>query len=489
MSDSPDSGSYQGLPIGLLTLDASQAIVACDAMFCRVFCCEAADVVGRSLDELVSPRDRRGAMELARKITQYSGGLIDLIATFRIRGQDHVARLRLTRRGEGFSVFLESAAGDQNLLYRFTVLEQRWNGVFRSSDDGIIILDLEGRIVEHNASLFSLMRFRDAHGVSLSEDAVVGRLFLELVGSDFPGLAAYLRTEDGDFEERSTTAERCLELKAKPLRLPSGGRIGTFLLVRDIAEELQIAARDAIIRDTLVQARSFQRAILTAPPFIPGHHVDVAYRPVDQVGGDIYDVAMVGNRVRLFIADATGHGVPAALVTMLIKSAYEFAKHSPRGPAAVLKSLNDRIVTAHGNLDVMCTAAIADLDLETRTITYSCGGHPAPLVAASGGVEALESGGPFVGARANLSYPSWKRRLAPDEGFYMVTDGLSEARRMSGEFFGDARVRRAVGEAHELPGGVGDAILARLDSWLRPEGQDDDVTIIAIRPSPALAAE
>ncbi len=485
----PADDRYRGLPIGVLTLDLGQSILTCDEVFCELFGCEPGDVLGRSLDELVSPRDRRAGMELARKLTQYAGGLLDMLATLRIRGQDHVARLRLTARDKGFAVFVEQASGDRNLLRRFTVLEQRWNGVFRSSEDGIVILDLEGRIVEHNASLFSLMRFRDAHGVSLSEDAVVGRLVLDLVGSDFVGLAEYLRGDGEEFEVRSTTPEQCLEMKAKPLTLPSGERVGTFLLVRDIAEELQVSARDAIIRETLVHARTFQRSILTAPPSVPGHDVHIAYRPVDQVGGDIYDVSLVGNVVRLFIADATGHGVPAALVTMLIKSAYEFAKHSSRGPAAVLKTLNDRIVSAHGNLDVMCSAAIADIDLSTRTIRYACGGHPAPLVAKGGRVEVLESGGPFLGARAGLSYPSWKRKLAPDEGLYLVTDGLAEARRTSGEFFGEARLHRAVAEAHELPGGVGDAIMARLDSWLRPGTQDDDVTIIAVRPTLAHAAE
>jgi phosphoserine phosphatase RsbU/P len=133
----------------------------------------------------------------------------------------------------------------------------------------------------------------------------------------------------------------------------------------------------------------------------------------------------------------------------------------------------------------MCSAVVVDVDLSTRTVTHACGGHPAPLVARRGQVEELEAGGTFVGIEQGTTYPSWKRQLAPDEGLYLVTDGLAEARRANGEFFGEERLHRAVAEANELPSGVGDAIFARLESWLRPETQTDDVTIVAVRPAHA----
>lgn len=486
MVDHNDREGHRGLPIGVLTLDPMQGVRACDEMFCRIFGCEAGDIVGRSLDELFSPRDRRASLELATKLSRFSGGVLDMLVTFRIRGSDHLARLRLTDLSSGYTAFVEPVLGDQNLIYRFTLVEQRWKGVFRSSNDGIVVLDQEGRVVEHNASFFSLMRFRDAHGVSLSEDAVAGRPILELVRSAFPGFAEYLREPEGDFEARSVDIFDCLALKATPIALPSGQRIGTFVLVRDIAEELQIAARDAVIRENLLHARTFQQAILPTPPVVRGHDLQVAYRPRDEVGGDIYDIMLLGDIIRIFIADATGHGVPAALVTMLIKSAYEFAKHSPRGPAFVLKTLNDRVAAAHGNLDVMCTAAIVDVDLKSRTLQYSCGAHPPPLLVRNRGrVEELESGGTFVGVEPGKSFPTWKRELDRTDGLYLFTDGISESRRANGEFFGDARLKSVIAEANELPSGspIGDAILARVDAWLRPGKPDDDVTIIAVRPT------
>lgn len=482
MSGPPDPDRFRGLPIGVLSLDAGQVITACDAVFCQTFRCEPDDIVGRMLDDLFSPRDRRASLEYATKMSRFTGGLLDLLVTLRIHGKDYASRIRITARDGGFAVFAEPAFGADNVLYRFTAIEQRWRGTVRSSADGIVILDEVGRIVEHNARFFSLMGFRDAHGVSLSEDAVVGRKLLDLVHNAYPGLAEFLARPEDELTTRARDGNDCLELKAMPMTLTTGARLGTFIMVRDITEELQVAARDAIIRDNLLHARSFQRAILTAPPVVPGHHVDVAYQPLDVVGGDIYDVAILDGIVRMFIADATGHGVPAALVTMLIKSAYEFVKESKDGPATVLQLLNDRVARAHGNLDVMCTAAVVDVDLRTREIRHASGAHPPPLLVKDGVVKEMESGGTFVGVEPGKTFPSWSRKLDKDDGVYLVTDGITESRRADGEFFGDDRLHRALAEANELREGASDAVLVRLEAWLRPNALDDDATIVALRP-------
>lgn len=479
-----ESDRFAGLPIGVLSLDPNQLIRSVDQVFCETFECGTLDIVGRTLDDLFSPRDRRAQLEYATKMSRFTGGMLDLLVTLRIRGKEYAARLRLTSRPDGFAVFVEPAFGNDNLLYRFTAMEQRWKGTVRASGDGIVVLNTRGVIEEHNSRFFSLMGFRDAHGVSLSEDALTGRKFLELVRDDFPGLAEFLAKPEGELTTRASTSYRSLELHAMPMALPTGVLLGTFIMVRDITEELQVIARDQIIRENLVHARSFQRAILTAPPSVPGHRVDVAYQPLDVVGGDIYDVALVDeSTVRLFIADATGHGVPAALVTMLLKSAYEFVKHSKRGPASVLESLNNRVASAHGNLDVMCTAAVVDVDVKTRSITHASAGHPPTLLVRGGRVEELESGGTFVGVEAGHTYPSWTRQLAPDDALYLVTDGIAESRRPNGDFFGEARLHEVLAEANDLRENVGEAVLMRLEGWLRPNAMDDDVTILSLRPA------
>ena len=69
---------------------------------------------------------------------------------------------------------------------------------------------------------------------------------------------------------------------------------------------------------------------------------EVSYIPLDDVGGDIYDISQINQKyTRIFLADATGHGVQAALITMAIKGEYESFKHSTSSPKKLLKNLNN----------------------------------------------------------------------------------------------------------------------------------------------------
>lgn len=480
MSNTQDD-RFLGLPIAMLELDGGQRIRECDASFCALFDCTPADVIGFPIDDLFNPRDRRGSLEFATKMNRGSDGLIDVLITLRIRGRDHLARLRLVRRSDGYTCLVDRLHGNDDLALRLVSIEQRWKGLVRSSEEGIVTLDTRGRIVEHNAMFFSLMGFRDARGVSLSEDAVVGRMLVDLVGTAVPGLVEYLESPEGDFLAR-TEGATCLEVKGRSIELPNRERIGTLLLVRDIEEELQIQQRDAIIRNDLMQARAFQRMILSEPPTLPAHDIEVVYRPLDQVGGDIYDVVRLPDgRVRAFIADATGHGVAAALATMLIKSAYENVKLSDSPPADVLAALNDQVAISYRSHDAMFTAMIADLSLDTREIEYATAAHPPALLVHEDKTTELETGGTFMGVASGKTFPRWRRTIPRNTGLYFVTDGILEARCPNGELFGDTQLERALIDANRLPSGVGQALLARLNSWLRPATPDDDITIISVR--------
>jgi PAS domain-containing protein len=397
------------MPLGVLRLDRDQTVLAADSAFVSLFCCEASTVVGKALDELVSPKDRRASLELAKQMMKGGTAPVDLLATLRIAGRDQLARLRLRARDGGFVAFVEPVGAGGDLLYSLTAIEQRWTGMSRSSLDGILVLDAGGRIIEHNAAFHTLVPLHDARGVKLSEDALLGRPVLDVLGDRFPQLAAYLAAPDGDLVARSVSM---LELRASPIALPDRTRIGTFIHVRDIAEELQIEARDAKILADLQKARAFQRAILTVPQSLPNLEIDIAYRPLHEVGGDVFDVAMLdSSRVRIFVADATGHGVQAALATMLIKSTYDAVSDDATGPADVLRRLDDRIASRYRALDVVFTAAVIDIDLTERRVIHASGAHPAPLLVSSRGVRELPAGGTLLGVTPGITFPRAREQL------------------------------------------------------------------------------
>ena len=101
------------------------------------------------------------------------------------------------------------------------------------------------------------------------------------------------------------------------------------------------------------------------------------YKPMDEVGGDFFDVTRLdGNIVRILIADATGHGVQAALITMLIKSEYEGLKNVMDSPAKLLQMMNNLFFTKYLHLDTFFSCFIIDIDLQKETLCYASAGHP-----------------------------------------------------------------------------------------------------------------
>lgn len=470
------------MPLGVLRLDRDQVVTAADAAFTALFGCDSAHVVGKALDELVSPKDRRASLELATQMMRAPTSGIDLLATLRLGRptRDRLARMRLRAREGGFIAFIEPVGGPGDLLYGLTAIEQRWKGMSRSSVEGILVLDEGGRIIEHNAAFHALVPVHDARGVKLSEDALLGRPAIDVLADRFPQLAKYLSAPEGDLVARSTSM---LELRASAIVLPDRTLIGTFIHVRDIAEELQIEARDKQILDDLQKARAFQRAILTEPHTLPNVEIDVAYRPLHEVGGDVFDVVMLdANRVRVFVADATGHGVQAALATMLIKSTYDAVIDEASGPGDLLRLLGDRIAARYRALDVVFTAVVLDVDLANRRVVHASGAHPSPLLVSPNHVRELPAGGTLLGVKPGLTFPEHESELLDGEGLYVVTDGLAEARRGAGEFFGDERLHRALVEAHALRRDPCDAVIARIDAWLKPQSASDDMTLVAVRP-------
>ena len=126
---------------------------------------------------------------------------------------------------------------------------------------------------------------------------------------------------------------------------------------------------------------------------------------MDEVGGDFFDVTRLdGNIVRILIADATGHGVQAALITMLIKSEYEGLKNVMDSPAKLLQMMNNLFFTKYLHLDTFFSCFIIDIDLQKETLCYASAGHPEQIFICNGRIEVLDKTGMIVGAKKNSEF-------------------------------------------------------------------------------------
>lgn len=242
-----------------------------------------------------------------------------------------------------------------------------------------------------------------------------------------------------------------------------------------------LEAKDRRLSEDLAQARNFQRRILPRAPESGALRFAVEYRPAEEVGGDLYSVtALVGGGWRVFIADAIGHGVQAALRTMILKSEYDGVRDAP-GPRELLSGLNDRIAAVYPGLELHCTAACFDVrpgEGGGARVTYSTAAHP-PLVQVSGGAGRQRYlPGPFLGVMAGVEFPSATFDAGRGERLFLFSDGLVEEW-VGEEEFGLDRVIATLAGDGDLDAVVRRAV-ASLESFVGAQGVTDDVTLLAV---------
>ncbi|MDQ3285220.1 MAG: SpoIIE family protein phosphatase [Actinomycetota bacterium] len=235
-------------------------------------------------------------------------------------------------------------------------------------------------------------------------------------------------------------------------------------------------------------ARSIQRASLPEEvPELEGWQISPYYQPAREVGGDFYDFHFLSEgRVGLVVGDATGHGVPAALVMsttcgMLQLAAQELGSSSP---GEVLSRVNETLFTRiPSNMFVTCFYCI--LDPESASLSYANAGHDLPYVlrGSSGDVEELRARGMPLGIMPGMGYEEKETILNSGDAILLYSDGLVEAHDPQGKMFGFPRLRALIAE-HAEEGSLGDFLMEELYSFVG-EGweQEDDITLLTLKRS------
>src|SRR5256884_5583138 len=208
-------------------------------------------------------------------------------------------------------------------------------------------------------------------------------------------------------------------------------RIETQLRLRSMRRQLQQQNeelekwRNNLERDLAAARLTQQSLIPQKPPTLPGWEVAAYYRPVIQVGGDIYGwLRMRDGRILFWIADATGHGASAALLTALAKLLFHHASVENDAPAEIMREV-DRdfrsILGARSFMTAMCVA----LDPRSGAASIVGAGHPPLLVARHNGeAESIASTSPPLGLVAGSSFNETPVRLSSGDLFLLYTDGL-----------------------------------------------------------------
>jgi sigma-B regulation protein RsbU (phosphoserine phosphatase) len=187
----------------------------------------------------------------------------------------------------------------------------------------------------------------------------------------------------------------------------------------------------ATIQADLDRAEVIQRALLPQhPPDTPGWCMETLYRPGSSVGGDLYDaITLKDNHLGIVIADAAGHGVAAAMLSVLFKLRFRQINRPDTAlpPAEVLHRLNEGLYDMLSAPGAFITAAYVLLDLRSGRARSASAGHPPCLLTrASGQVNELERTGPALGLVRDAHYTEHDFELSARDRLMLYTDGVLE---------------------------------------------------------------
>jgi phosphoserine phosphatase RsbU/P len=249
-----------------------------------------------------------------------------------------------------------------------------------------------------------------------------------------------------------------------------------------LAEQVLAAER---LQHELALASELQRATLPAVmPDCPGYELHGCFMPAAATGGDTFDAALLPQGLLLVLADAAGHGVPAALAVTQMQALLRMAFRLGADLASAFRHANDQLVQTLPD-GRFVTAFVGLLDPATHRLRFVSGGQSPILHRAADGRVDLHRASCFPMGAAPL--PGAPRvvelAMAPGDTLLLLSDGFYEAENTEGRAFGRARVEALFDQAL----GRGDALAAAADSVVAAVGgyarrpQDDDMTMLLLR--------
>jgi sigma-B regulation protein RsbU (phosphoserine phosphatase) len=241
----------------------------------------------------------------------------------------------------------------------------------------------------------------------------------------------------------------------------------------------------ARIEEEMNLARTIQSRFLPSRfPRVGQFEVHAVNTPSRQVGGDFYDFVPHGDHgFYLAIADVSGKGVPAALLTSMLQASLRTQAGSARNVSGILGNIN-HLVSTSTSIEQFATFFLARVDVERFRMEFSNAGHNHPMVCRKNGERLfLERGGLLLGMFEGVRYEEDVVDLGPGDRVFFYTDGVTEATNRAGDDYGEERFCSLVASfpaelsAREMT----EQILSDLYGFLEGGEPQDDLTVMVLR--------
>lgn len=391
--------------------------------------------------------------------------------------------------------------------------EGRFRLVAQSANDAIVSADEHGRITFWNRCAEGMFghaaadvmgapltviipeKYRDAHTRGMArlrdggEAKVIGRTVslegLRNDGTVFPVELSLARWSSHDAVFYSGIIRDVSERRAAELRLAASEGHAREVSIELQRKNQELESRRAVLDADLREASAFQRAMIPAPPEellrAMGLRFHARYEPAELVGGDLYDLTVLpSGALRVFVADTVGHGVQAALRTMVVKTLYERHKTLAPTPAEVLARMNVDVIALQPDRQMRLSACSFDLvagaggALRVRFANAA----QLPLVILRGAeVIELYEPGAFLGVSHAAAYHDRERELLPGDRLLAYTDGLIEQWSPAGVKAHEPALLASLARFSSLSEAM-DSVMRDLDAHRDGEALPDDLTFL-----------
>ena len=284
-------------------------------------------------------------------------------------------------------------------------------------------------------------------------------------------------------------AEKYLEFSTRHIDFQ--GRQMTLVIIYDITDietqKIELQQKQNLLDLDLRAAAGIQKSLLPeSSPKIPNLHVAWKFEPCERIGGDIFNIHFPDEKhIGFYMLDVCGHGVSAALIAVAVSQFLQNVRilADDAGlvpPENVLNSINKAF--PFERFDSYFTIIYMTIDLFDGRLTYSCAGHPPPvLLRKDRSLEVLDQHGPIIGLSRGAPFGQDKRWLQRGDRVVLYTDGILEIFNPSGKRYGKNRFSRIIkGHQGESAPALANAIYNSAKKFGKGKKPDDDISILVI---------
>ncbi|MDP4180378.1 MAG: SpoIIE family protein phosphatase [Bacillota bacterium] len=348
--------------------------------------------------------------------------------------------------------------------------------------DWVRVIDKENRIIFINKAMAECIK-----------DYTPGEICYKLIGRSAPCEGCTSRKaifEGKSFMKHEIINERIFSVMSSPVRNDAGEIIAAVEVLRDITEiqrlQDRVLEQNQKLQDDLTIAKKLQCSLL--PRELPKDKVKFSfvYQPCEDLGGDFLDIFEIDNdHIGVYIADVSGHGVPASMLTVFLRSSIDKKSLSP---AKVLSNLYRDFSESNFDHDVYITVFYAIINLKDYSIKYSNAGHNvSPVLFNTDDPDRFEllimPGIPISNWFETPEYTDRNMFLSKNDRLFFCTDGIIELRNSSGEQFGEDRLRDILFKDKSEPSGTLNRIITSASNFAEIDDSrkiSDDITMALI---------